>query len=160
MLICVFCLPQCLFGRQPAPAVMWQYPSAFFLKGVLNGVNENWPFVSPKHRQLCGTCWQILNEFVYWVFTTWGARCCTWKHLGLCLPAACRWNRCHPGSLSPSPVSFPSLCSREWQRSDGSAGFYLDAQPERVFTVWRCEWLSVSPFVHVSFKNLQQNELK
>ena len=61
--------------------------------------------------------------------------------LDLLQPASKCTRRDPGGPVSmPVPLAKPPLVCRanEWQRSDVSRGFYLDAQPEKAFTVWHC----------------------
>lgn len=81
----------------------------FFLKGVLNGVNTNWPFVSQKHRQLCGTCRQILNELLGFL----GFHDLSSTSLHLETPRPLSPSRLEVKSLrSGQPLAEPCFCSR------------------------------------------------
>lgn len=147
MLICVFVYHYGCPG-DTGLAVMWQ-PQCLLKKGKINGVHANRPFsrvyvsagqMSTNSETIC-----LLG------FSTWGPCCSTWPNLDpvLPLPAELRGIRTAQRpclSLSLSPVCVSGLWILEWQRRDVSCGFYLDAQPEKAFTVWHCA-LTVSQSV-------------
>lgn len=136
-----FCLPQRLFRIQPLGCDVTA-TECLFKKDKINWVNANWPFsLLLSCRALVGG--RNVNKFANKFVCARGQCLCTWIHFDHVRPFAALsfWTRrdadARPtcGSLLLSPVCLSNLWNREWQRSDVSCGFYLNAQPEKTFSV-------------------------
>lgn len=152
MLICVSVYHNACLGYSHS-AVMWQPQSVFLKRTKLTDWMSTDLFFSALSCTALWGSWNVnkfVNELVFALITPVGHRSYTWTHLNpLCDFFFSRRSRewtqkgrqmrsRHAARLCLSPFCVSSLWNREWQRSDASCGFYLDAQPENAFSVWHC----------------------